>query len=205
MNAQPLNALFDQEATALLAKLPARSALVVIGSTSFWHKESSATCSAIGRGLAWISNLVLVTGGMTGIGEGVGRSFFDACGKAAREPEVFHILPRGCDCWDYGVTLFAGSNMAERREVLARLSPLYLAIEGGPGTVHEGQVALGRGAVVIPVGRSGGYAGKLYPTLHRPAFAPEQCWKVLGNPDATPTDVATAVYDVVIAYLQNAA
>ena|ERR1035437_4366775 len=205
MNVKPSNALFDQDATALLAKFPARSALVVIGSTSFWHKESSATCSAIGRCLATIRNLVLITGGMTGIGEGVGRSFFDARENDAREPDVFHILPRGSDCWDYGVTLFAGSDMAERREVLARLSPLYLAIEGGPGTIHEGQVALGRGAVIITVGRSGGYAGELYPTLHRPAFAPEQCWEVLGISDATPAEVAKAVYDIVIAYLQNAA
>lgn len=42
------------------------------------------------------------------------------------------------------MTLFAGSDMAERREILARLSPLYLAVEGGPGTVHEGRVAIAR-------------------------------------------------------------
>jgi hypothetical protein len=95
--------------------------------------------------------------------------------------------------------------MAERREVLGRVSRLYLAIEGGPGTIHEGQVALSRGAVVIPVGRSGGYAGELYPTLPRPAFAPEENWRVLGHPKVTPDEVAKAVHDLVIAYLQIAA
>ena len=144
MKIQRSNFVFNQEATGLLAKLPAKPMLIVIGSTSFWHGESAATCAAVGGLLATIENLVLITGGMTGIGEGVGRSFFDSRRKAGREPEVFHVLPRGCAAWDYGVTVFAGSDMAERREVLARLSRIYLAIEGGPGTVHEGQVALGR-------------------------------------------------------------
>jgi hypothetical protein len=199
---QHLNTSFDEEAAALLARLPARPTAVVIGSTSFWHDQSSATCSAIGRLLAMVGNLVLITGGMTGIGEGVGRSFFDARKKEAREPDTFHILPHGSNPWDYGVTLFAGSDMAERREVLGRVSRLYLAIEGGPGSVHEGRVALSRGAVVIPVGRSGGYAGELYPTLPRPAFATEENWRALGNTEVTPDEAAKAVHEIVIAYLQ---
>jgi len=137
MSLQPSNLTFDQDATTLLAKLPAQPALIVIGSTSFWHGESAATCAAVGGLLASIEDLVLITGGMTGIGEGVGRSFFNSRRMASREPDVFHVLPRGCAAWNYGVTLFAGSDMAERREILERLSRLYLAIEGGPGTVHE--------------------------------------------------------------------
>jgi hypothetical protein len=205
MDIQQSNVLFDQEATALLAKLPTSPTLAVIGSTSFWHGKSAATCAAVGGLLATIEGLVLITGGMTGIGEGVGRSFFHSRRKAGREPDVFQVLPRGCAAWDYGVTVFAGSDMGERREVLARLSRLYLAIEGGPGTVHEGQVALQRGAIVIPVGRSGGYAGELYPTLHRPVFASEVGWQVLGISDVTPQQVAKAVYEMVTVYLQNAA
>lgn len=205
MSVQDSNTSFDEQATALLARLPARPTAVIIGSTSFYHDESSATCSAIGRLLATIGDLVLITGGMPGIGEAVGRSFFDTRRKEAGAPEVFHILPHGCNRWDYGVTLFAGLDMAERREVLGRVSRLYLAIEGGPGSVHEGQVALSRGAVVIPVGRSGGYAGELYPRLPRPVFAPEERWRVLGNSEVTPDQVAKAVHEVVIAYLQIAA
>lgn len=205
MSVQHSNTPFHEQATALLASLPARPTVVVIGSTSFRHDDSSVTCSAIGRLLATIGNLVRITGGVPGIGEAVGRSFFDARMKEACAADVFHILPHGCNRWDYGVTLFAGLDMAERREVLGRVSRLYLAIEGGPGSVHEGRVALSRGAVVIPVGRSGGYAGELYPTLPRPVFAPEESWRALGNSEVTPDQVAKAVHDIVIAYLQIAA
>jgi len=205
MNINEPSVQFDQEAVALLGELPVKPALVVIGSTSFYHDESSSTCAAIGRLLATVQNLVPITGGMNGIGEAVGRSFFEARRKEGFEPNVFHVLPHGCARWDYGTTLFAGSDMSERREILARLSQLYLAIEGGPGTVHEGQVALRRGAYVIAVGRSGGYAGEVYPTLRRPALVSEADWNVLGDSSATPDRVAQVVYDVVTSLLHHGA
>jgi hypothetical protein len=203
MNAVELNALLEEEAVRLLAQLPAKPALVVIGSTSFHHPESASTCSMIGELLATVPRFLVVTGGMNGIGEGIGRSVFNARKQNGCEPDVFHILPRGCAGWDYGTTLFAGSNMADRREILARLSEFYLAIEGGPGTVHEGQVALRRGASVIAVGRSGGYAGEVYPTLRRPAFVSETDWDILGDPSVTPDRVAHAVYDIIISQLRK--
>ena len=75
MNLEQSNLGFGQEATELLARLPAQPAVVVIGSTSCWHGESAATCAAVGGLLASIEGLVLITGGMTGIGEGVGGAF----------------------------------------------------------------------------------------------------------------------------------
>jgi predicted Rossmann-fold nucleotide-binding protein len=153
---------FDQEADKLGAALPRGPRVVVIGSTSFWHEQSESTCTYVGRLLAAIPGLVLVTGGVEGVGETTGRSFFQARCEAGREPRVFHVLPYGEEAWDYGETHFAGSNMAERREVLARMAGVYLAVEGGPGTVHEAEVASARGAVVIPVGRSGGHSAVLY-------------------------------------------
>ena len=200
------NAQFDEEVITLLDHLPAKPALVVIGSTSYYHHESAATCSRIGELLAAVPNLlIIITDGMTGIGEGVGRTVFDARRQGGCEPDVFHILPRRCAARDYGTTLFAGSDMAQRREILARLSQLYLAIEGGLGTVQEGQVALKRGACVIAVGRSGGYAGEVYPTLRHPAFVPESDWNILGDSSATPNRVAHAVYEMVISHPHKAA
>ena len=64
-------------------------------------------------------------------------------------------------------TLFAGADMTERREVLGRLSGLFLMVEGGPRAGHEAEVASSQGAVVIPVGRSGGYAATLYARVSR--------------------------------------
>ena len=68
-------------------------------------------------------------------------------------------------------TLFAGSDMKERREILGRLSGLFVLVEGGPGVEHEADVAAARGAALIPVGRSGGYAAALYGRIsHHPAI-----------------------------------
>jgi len=123
---------FDDLANRILTRLPDGPELVVIGSTSFWHADSEATCVAVGRLLADVPDLLLVTGGVEGVGETVGRSFFLARTQAGREPRVYHLLPHGEEAWDYGETFFAGRDMAERREVLTRLARVYLAIEGAP-------------------------------------------------------------------------
>src|SRR5262249_44356903 len=93
----------------------------------------------------------------------------------------------------YGETLFAGADMTERREVLARLSDLYLAVEGGPGTVHEAAVATARNAVVLPVGRSGGHAAELYSQMTRPSAVEESMWTVLGAAESKTEETARAV------------
>ena len=49
-----------------------------------------------------------------------------------------------------------GTTMIDRREVLARVAPVYICVEGGPGTEYEARVALAQGAILIPVGRFGG-------------------------------------------------
>lgn len=194
---------FDEQADRLGNSLPAGPTIVVIGSTSCHHPGSPVLCGAAGRELAAIPDLTLITGGVPGVGEGVGRAFFGARAESGRDSSVVHVLPRGSQAWDYGVTLFAGSDMRERREILARLSSLYLAIEGGPGTAHEASVALERNAWVIPVGSSGGCAGSLFSTLARPPKVPESVWRVLGSPDAGPVDVAAVVGEIVRRVLGN--
>jgi len=147
--------LFGRETSEILVKLPAGTRVGIIGSTSFWHRESGETCTALGRELAALDGVVLITGGVEGVGEAVGRSFWVARGGGGKgRPHIFHILPHGSLRWDYGETLFGGSDMEERREILARLAGIYVAVEGGPGTAHETSIALARSAFVVPVGRS---------------------------------------------------
>src|SRR5947209_665008 len=97
---------FDREAQRVSSLLPGVGPrLGVIGSTSFWHADSERTCAEVGRLLAAeIGDLVLLTGGVEGVGEAVGRSFFQARREAKQEPHVFHILPHGEEAWDYGQT-----------------------------------------------------------------------------------------------------
>lgn len=188
---------FDEQATNLTAQLPPAPRIAVIGSTSFWHPDSELTCQLIGAQLAQIDRLILLTGGVPGVGETVGRSFFAACGSD--EQRTFHVLPAGCIPWDYGVTLFAGRTMEERREILGRMAPIYLVIEGGPGTAHEHQVASKRGATIIPIGRTGGHAGAIYPHTPRPTAAAQTDWNALGS--AEPAEIAAAVAAIIRAII----
>jgi hypothetical protein len=169
----------------------------VLGSTDFWHADSERTCSEIGRLLAGISGLVMLTGGVEGIGEAVGRNFFQTRRDSGQEPCVYHVLPEGEEAWDYGETLFAGSDMTERREILGRLSRLFVMVEGGPRAGHEADVALVHGAVVIPVGRSGGYAATLYARMDCLPTIDTGTWAVLGSSESTPEQTARAVFRAV--------
>jgi hypothetical protein len=188
---------YDQEALRLEAVLPLGPRVAVLGSTDFWHADSERTCSHISRLLAGIPGLVLLTGGVEGIGEAVGRSFFQARRDSGQEPRVYHVLPEGEEAWDYGETLFAGSDMTERREVLGRLSAVFLMVEGGPRAGHEADVAAAHGAVVIPVGRSGGYAATLYGSMCCPSAIDAGTWAVLGSNKSTPEETARAVLHAV--------
>src|SRR6516165_7394962 len=196
---------YDQEARQIEALLPPGPRIAVLGSTDFWHADSERTCTQIGRLLASIPGLVLLTGGVEGIGEAVGRSFFQARRDAGQEPLVYHVLPEGGEAWDYGETLFAGSDMTERREVLARLAKVYVMVEGGPRSEHEADVASAHGAVVIPVGRSGGYAGALYGRMNRPSTIDAGTWAVLGSSASTPEQTARAVLHAVQVSVESAA
>jgi hypothetical protein len=191
------NGRFDQEARRLEALLPRGPRVAVLGSTAFWHADSERTCSELGGLLAGIPRLVLLTGGVAGIGEAIGRSFFRARSGAGQEPRVYHVLPEGRAEWDYGETLFAGFDMTDRREVLGRLSGVFVLLVGGPGVGHEAAVASAHGAIIIPVGRSGGYAGTLYSQMSRPQAVDAGAWAVLGASGSTPEETARAVLQAV--------
>jgi hypothetical protein len=188
---------FDQEARRIETLLPDSPRVAVLGSTDFWHADSEQTCIRIGRLLAGIPGLVLLTGGVEGIGEAVGRSFFQARRDCGQEPRVYHLLPEGEEAWDYGETLFAGCDMTERREVLGRLAAVFVIVEGGPRAGHEAEIASAHGAAIIPVGRSGGYAAALYDRMSLPSAADAGTWAVLGSRASTPEETAKAVLHTV--------
>jgi hypothetical protein len=188
---------FDEEATRLDPVFPPGRRLVVVGSTSFWGKDSPELCHAIAIRLAGIADLTAVTGGMPGVGETFGQSFADERRRLGIPEQLFHLLPRGFGACDHGVTLFAGLNYEERREVLGRLGRVYLVIEGGPGTEHEVRVARGRGAAVIPVARSGGHAADVYPRVERSPGAGSPDWERLQDRAAPLEGVISAVQRLV--------
>ena len=184
---------YDAEARMVGAAITPGPRLVVIGSTSFWGHDSRRLCEAIAAELAEIAALVAMTGGMDGVGLSFGRAFA-AARRAAGQPEnLFHLLPRGMAPCDSGATLGAGIDYHDRREVLGRVGHVYLVIEGGPGTEHEAAVAAGRGAPVIPLGRTGGHAGELYPRARCPAGLPRADWDLLADAAAPHGQIVSAV------------
>ncbi|MEO1428965.1 MAG: macro domain-containing protein [Cyanobacteria bacterium J06632_19] len=184
------NPKFQKIAQELLTQITDVPKLAVIGSTSFWGDTSEAICKAAGRYLAKIDNLVMLTGGVSGIPEAASRSFLTN--------RVFHIQPLGSLPWDYGHNLYGGIDYRERREILARMANVYLLIEGGPGSEHEARRALQMGAVVIPVGRTGGFAEQLYAEIECPDCIPVELWEKLGRREKNPQEVGIAIAQIVL-------
>ena len=181
---------FQKIAEELLTQITDVPKLAVIGSTSFWGDTSEAICKATGRYLAKIDNLVMLTGGVSGIPEAVSRSF--------STDRVFHVQPLGCLPWDYGHNLYGGVGYGERREILARMARVYLLLEGGPGSEHEARRALEMGAVVIPVGRTGGFAEDLYAEIDCLDYIPVELREKLGRREDKPEKL-----EITFGYLQE--
>ena len=199
-----MHATFDQETKRIRSLLLPGSPVAIIGSSSFHHPESRLFCQELGRALAEVPNLVLLTGGVPGVGEAVGRAFnrpFEVLGQVVAP--IFHILPEGPYLWDYGHTFYTGTTMEHRREVLGRLAGCYVVIEGGPGTQHEATVAASQGALVIPVGRFGGHAALLGAGARTSHLLGESAWLALGSTDLPRQSTVDTVVTVLGAWLAS--
>ena len=188
---------FDAEVELLGSALPPGPRLVVIGGTAFWGDDSARLCEAAAGELAGVVELVAMTGGVEGVGRTFGRAFAASRRAAGRPEYLFHLLPRGATACDSGITLHAGDDFGERREVLGRVGDVYLVVEGGPGTEHEAAVAAARGVPVIPLGRTGGHAGALFPRTRCPSGVERADWEAL-NDAAVPHDVVVAAVGRVV-------
>ncbi len=193
---------YESAAQRIRLTMPKSPCAVIIGSTTFWDPESEPTCQQIGVCLAEVPNLTLATGGMSGVGDTVGRSFYAATRAVSGNSRVVHLLPVDCEPRPYGVTLYAGDDMRERREILGRIAGVYIVVEGGPGTQHEAAVAQSCGATIIPVGRSGGAAAELYNILPCPPKVDGTVWSVLNEVSVHPRKIAQAVSVLVLQLLQ---
>ncbi len=163
-----MSSRFDEETARLAPALPPGWRLVMVGSTSFWGEDSPDLCRQIAVRLAGIGELIAITGGMTGVGETFALSFAGERRRLGLPEHLYHLLPRGFGACESGLTLCAGIDYEERREVLGRLGQVYVVVEGGPGTEHELSVARRRGAAVIPVARApAGMPGRCIPVWSR--------------------------------------
>jgi len=181
------------------AELGAGPKVCILGGTTFNDPTSEALVQSLAQLLSQRLNdaACLVTGGM----DGVQRTFARHCGEDCCR--LFNLMPLGqASGYEQGRDVCAGRDLEERKEVFGLLGDVYITVEGGPGVAHEARVAASRGALVVPLRRTGGASEGMFDfpaaALQRPSCATEEQWELLGNKDAPVDAVAAAVVAIVL-------
>ena len=84
---------YDILAERVRLAIPRHPCVAIIGSGSFWDPESESICREIGARLAEVPDVTLITGGIGGVGDTVGRSFYLATRATSGDARVVHVLP----------------------------------------------------------------------------------------------------------------
>ena len=203
--------------TDLNKNLPTGKLVYISGSTKLFSQNGESICREIGTFLAKDRNVVLVTGGFYGVGETVGRSFYEERKRLGWEEGVVHIQAVK-DSQDrtlqtrqnadgtfqkvpYGITLFNGCSIRQREMLTAKCLDLCILIEGGPGAAFEAHQFSWNDHTVVPVMVTGGAAGGKFNVpstiFIKPENVPETEWATLKDEKASPTDIAKAVATIV--------
>ena len=202
--------------TELLENLPEGKYVYISGGTQFFSKCGKAICEVVGKELARDESIVLVTGGFYGVGETVGRSFYEERERMQAPHGICHVIAvrddydkstqtrqnaDGTFCQvPYGDTLFFGNSVRQREMLTPRVVDLCVLIEGGPGAAFEAQQFVWNANIVIPVRVTGGAAGGMFNVpssiFNRPTTVPESLWSVLGDEGATALQVGRAVAQI---------
>ncbi|KAJ8317746.1 hypothetical protein KUTeg_005650 [Tegillarca granosa] len=205
------------EVKHLKKSLSVEDAVYIAGSTVFHSERSYEICRKIGQHLATLDSISVVTGGFYGVGETVGKAFYEETQKLWKKHKVWHILPEQDSSdrrkqarqnldgtfrvIDYGKTLFYGDCVRERETIAARVFDICILIEGGPGAAHEAEEFTWNDHIVIPVKCTGGAAGgefnvpkKIFET---PQSVSENDWSILFDETVTPDTIGQAVKRIV--------
>mmetsp|Transcript_111022 Transcript_111022/g.277968 ORF Transcript_111022/g.277968 Transcript_111022/m.277968 type:complete len:290 (+) Transcript_111022:37-906(+) len=194
----PANESHDEAARQLRGRLSHDACVIcILGGTEFRGTDSEALVKTIAPQLeaAMGSSAIFVTGGMAGVQE----TFAKHCGDGSR---VWNLLPMGQSSgYGRGTDINAGANLEERKAIFGLIGDIYITVEGGPGVSEEASVAHARGAVVVPLGRTGGASSGMFDfpvgALQRPCFSTEEQWTLLASKDASVEESAAALIAIV--------
>ena len=198
-------------------KMPKGDRVYISGGTKFYFKNGQAISKEIGKQLANEEGVVLVTGGFYGVGEMVGRSFFEERERLKRHHGICHVVAerdeqdkssqtrqnpdRTFPPVPYGETLFFGNSVHQRAMLTASVVKTCILIEGGPGTAFEAQQFMWNGHHVIPIRITGGTAGGAFNVpsviLECPPSVESSDWSTLRDECSSPSDVASAVVRII--------
>ncbi|OQR67601.1 hypothetical protein BIW11_13423 [Tropilaelaps mercedesae] len=200
-----------------LKKLPSHDGCVYIsGSTKDIDKRTATICDEIGKKLAQVSSITLITGGFNGVQQLVARSFFEARKESKTDTLVYHLLPKkdracyqndapqGSDGTfrdaDSGKTVFIGDSIKERELIVGRTFSICILIGGDDRAAHEAEQFLWNDHFVIPIISTGGAAGGDHnldaKILQSPHCVHEDKWKILKDPSVDPDILANAVIEI---------
>jgi len=167
----------------------------ILGATEFHNPDSKALVEAIAQKFRGVWKVVFVTGGCSG----VHQTFVQKCGEGSL---VWNLMPMGESCvFDWGQDIHVGADWKERNMISGMLGDIYITVEGGPGTAQEACMAHSRGAIVVPLRRTGGASDGQHGfpacALNRPDFVTEEQWSLLADRAASVDATAAAVVDIV--------
>ena len=113
---------------------------------------------------------ILVTGGVSGVGELASRGAAEWLRKQGMSIDDFIIslLPFGIPpIHPYGRVIHRGRDWRERRRELARFADYFIAVSGGEGTLDEMEQVIRLGKPLLPIGRGEGTALPIWKKLMR--------------------------------------
>lgn len=201
----------------LFSRLPDGNYVYISGGHHFYSTNGEAICKLLGKELAKLKSVVLVTDGFYGVGDTVAKSFHDKrkklglpiniyCTTAVKDPADRSRKTRQredgtMEPSPYGETIFLGNSLRQCGRVCTRVFNICILIEGGPSSAYQVQQLTWNGAVVIPVKSTGGAAsGKfLVPSsIYRPPVkVSESDWSMLSNDAASVEDTVASLVRIV--------
>ena len=201
----------------LFSRLPDGSYVYISGSTHFYSTNGEAICKLLGKELAKLQSIVLVTGGFFGVGDTVAKSFHDKRKKLGVSMNLYHSMPikdpadrsrqtrqredGTMEPSPYGETIFLGNSVRQCNTASTRVFNICILIEGGPSAAYEVQQFTWNGAMVIPIKSTGGAAGGKFHVpsciYHAPLGISESDWSMLSNETAAVEDIVASVVHIV--------
>eukprot|EP00747_Dinoflagellata_sp_TGD_P083394 gnl/TRDRNA2_/TRDRNA2_162094_c0_seq1.p1 gnl/TRDRNA2_/TRDRNA2_162094_c0~~gnl/TRDRNA2_/TRDRNA2_162094_c0_seq1.p1 ORF type:complete len:495 (-),score=85.61 gnl/TRDRNA2_/TRDRNA2_162094_c0_seq1:113-1597(-) len=178
---------------AVREQLGAGKRICILGETEFHEADSEELVKAVAKQLEATFGAagVFITCGKAG----VQKVFAESCGDGSR---VWNLLPHGqASGYGVGKDIQAGQDLAQRGQIFGRLGDIYITVEGGQGVAEEARSAFERGALVLPLVRTGGASEGMFDfpsgALLKPSFATREQWALLGDQGAPLADSAAAV------------
>ncbi|XP_022665261.1 uncharacterized protein LOC111252099 isoform X3 [Varroa destructor] len=199
-----------------LKKMPSHDGCVYIsGSTKDIDDRTASICDEVGKKLAQVSSITLLTGGFNGVPQLVARSFVEAR-KGSKTDSVYHLLPKKDSSRfqddapqssdgtfrdaELGKTVYIGDSIKERELIVGRTFSICILIGGDARAAHEAEQFLWNDHFVIPIISTGGAAGGDHnldaKILQSPHCVHEDKWNVLKDPSVDPEVLANVVIEI---------